>query len=469
METDQNPNQPQFSYPEPGNDQNSFLQSTTARVIMVGLLTLVLLIPLQYVKSLIEERSLRQDEVSKEITQSWGGSVYFYGPVLKVPYKVVSETEVTDKVTKKVTVQRSAYTDYAYFFPEALKADINVQTQPKRRSKYESAVFSSKMDLKGHYPVPDFSTRGILPENIEWEKASILINTDNLKSIKGGVNIDLNGKLYAFEPAARENENDSIATLETPAINLRESFGSNMPFNLRINYDGSKQIAIVPIGKLTEAKMRSNWASPKFSGNFLPDSNTITPSGFNADWKISHLNRSFVQQHFTNLPDLKKYAFEVQFLIMVNEYQQNERASKYGFLVIGLTFLIFFLIQTISKISIHIFQYGMIGIALIMFYTLLIAITEHSSFRLAYVIAGVAVVAMIGLYSISILKNKKFPLFIASALTALYSFIYVIIQLENYALLAGSIGLFLILGAVMYFSRKIDWNNSHSPSQPKYS
>jgi inner membrane protein len=217
---------------------------------------------------------------------------------------------------------------------------------------------------------------------------------------------------------------------------------------------------MVPIGKLTETKITSNWPTPGFDGNFLPEKKTMGDNGFTANWKISHLNRPFVQQYFTALPNLGRYAFNVKFLIPVDEYQQNERAAKYGFLVIGLTFLIFFLIQSISKISIHIFQYGMIGLALIMFYTLLISITEHSSFRLAYLIAGVAVVVMIGTYSVSILKNKKFPLFIATSLTALYSFIYIIIQLQSYALLAGSIGLFIILGAVMYVSRTIDWNNS---------
>ena len=160
------------------------------------------------------------------------------------------------------------------------------------------------------------------------------------------------------------------------------------------------------------------------------------------------------------MPNLNEFLFGVKLIETVDEYQQNERASKYGFLVIGLTFLIFFLIQSISKISIHIFQYSMIGLALIMFYTLLISITEHSSFSLAYIIAAISVIVMIVLYSFSILKIKKFPLFIGASLTALYTFIFVIIQLENYALLVGSIGLFLILGAVMYFSRKIDWKNN---------
>ena len=145
---------PEFRAPEPGHNNYNFLQSATARVIMVGILTLVLLIPLQYVKNLITERAQLQDEVSAEVTQSWGGEVYFYGPILKVPYKIVNETEVTDKVTKKVTVQRSVYVDYAYFFPEELKATADVETQSKHRSKYESAVFNAKMNFKGHYPAP---------------------------------------------------------------------------------------------------------------------------------------------------------------------------------------------------------------------------------------------------------------------------------------------------------------------------
>jgi inner membrane protein len=208
--------------------------------------------------------------------------------------------------------------------------------------------------------------------------------------------------------------------------------------------------------------MKSNWVSPSFTGNFLPDDKTkkITTSGFLANWKILHINRAFSQQYFGNLPQLEQYAFGVDFVIPVNQYQQNERASKYGFLVIGLTFLIFFLIQSVSKIKIHIFNYSMIGLALIMFYTLLISITEHSSFLKAYITSSISVITLITLYSIAILNNKKFPLFIGAALLSLYTFIYVIIQLENYALLVGSIGLFTILALIMFFSRKIDWNNN---------
>jgi inner membrane protein len=457
METNhqQQENENQSLTPSPG-----FFQSSTAKIIMVGLLTLILLIPLQFVKSLIYERAERQEEVVKEINKKWGGSVYFYGPIIKVPYTIYEQSRLEDAKTKQVTFSRTPHTEYAYFFPDELKAAIDVKTEEKNRANYESVVFNSQMALKGSYTMPDFSSRNIPTEDIQWDKASVIIKTNNIKGIKGGVNISLKGRKHTFEPVGTTG-GDTIATLETRAVNLKEAFaGGAAPFSLNISYNGSEQLKMVPIGKITEATMASNWHSPSFKGNFLPESKNITGTGFTSAWKVSYLNRPFTQQHFETLPNLAEYSFDVDFLIPVDEYQQNERASKYGFLVIGLTFLIFFLIQSVSRISIHIFQYTMIGLALIMFYTLLISITEHSSFRLAYLIAGISVIAMITAYSVSILKNKKFPMFIAGSLTALYSFIYVIIQLENYALLAGSIGLFLILGAVMYFSRKIDWKNT---------
>lgn len=418
-----------------------FFQTTTAKMIMVGILTLVLIIPLALVQELIVERSQRQKEVITETTAKWGNSVYFYGPILKVPYK--------DPM--------SGANNYAYFFPETLNNKTEVtMVKPLERSIYKSNVFTTKMQFDGNYSNPNFASKGIPAENIYWNRAKILIRTTNLKSLKDEVKMKIGKQNLAFESVA-SSTNDSIESLETNYFDY-QSLQNEAKFNFIISFNGSKQVKMVPIGKTTDAKMTSNWNSPNFNGNFSPISRDITDNGFEANWKILHFNRPFAQSYFEVLPELGKYAFAVDFITPVDEYQQSERASKYGFLVIGLTFLIFFLIQSISKINIHIFQYSMIGIALIMFYTLLISITEHSSFSFAYLIAGASVIVMISLYSISILKDKKFPMFIGASLSVLYTFIYVIIQLEDYALLVGSIGLFLILAAVMYFSRKIEWN-----------
>ncbi|TGD58940.1 cell envelope integrity protein CreD [Flavobacterium humi] len=448
------------------NSQNkgSFFQSTTAKMMMVGLLTLVLLIPLEFVKDLISERSQRKQEVVDEVTQLWGKDVVFYGPILKIPYKSYQEYNVTNPKTKTVTIERSATIEYAYFFPEKLNNTSEVKKNTSlKRGIYNNVVFTANMHFDGSFAKPDYAKLGLKEEDLLWDKATIMVKTTNLKSVKSDLNIRLNQQKLDFE--SKPAEDTFYGTLETPAFNYKTlASKETIRFDLLMQYNGSNSVKFIPVGKTTVININSDWDSPSFEGTFAANdtTKTIGKKGFHADWKILDINRSFSQQYTEKIPNLNEYSFGVKLIETVDEYQQNERASKYGFLVIGLTFLIFFLIQSISKISIHIFQYSMIGLALIMFYTLLISITEHSSFTLAYLVAGTSVITMLVLYSVSILKNRKFPMFIGLSLTALYTFIYVIIQLENYALLVGSTGLFLILGAVMYFSRKIDWNNSNA-------
>jgi inner membrane protein len=441
-------------------ETKTFFQSNTAKMIMVGFLTLVLLIPLFFVQDLIRERSVRKTEMVDEVTQLWGRDVQFYGPILRIPYTSYEAYNVTNSKTNVTTIERKAITNYAYFFPNDLKNTSNIKkNESLKRGIFNHVVFTADMAFKGNFTNPNFTKLGIAEENIQWNKASVIVKTTNLKSIKSELKIELNNDKLSFEPLNSDKSEYSV--LATSNFDYKTlASGGKIDFNFAITYNGSNSVKFIPIGKVTNVSVDSDWESPSFEGTFAASdtTKTINKKGFHADWKILDINRTFSQQYAVALPDLDDYLFGVKLIQTVDEYQQNERASKYGFLVIGLTFLIFFLIQSISKINIHIFQYSMIGLALIMFYTLLISITEHSSVCFAYTIAGAGVVAMITLYSISILKNRKFPMFIGIALSVLYSFIYVIIQMEDYALLVGSIGLFLILGAVMYFSRKIDWS-----------
>ena len=442
------------------NLQKSILQSTTAKMLMVGFLTITLLIPLFFVQNLIKERSNRQKEVVDEVSNLWGNEVQFYGPILRIPYKVYQESTVVDETTKQTSFQRNTVIDYAYFFPDQLNnmSDIKKNTSLKR-GIYNNVVFTATMKFDGKFSRPNIEKLQIKEEDVLWDKATVVIKTTNLKSIKSDLKIKLNNQILFFE--SKPEDDKYYGTLESTNFDYNAlASGKNIDFHFTMQYNGSKSISFIPIGKTTKVIVDSDWESPSFNGAFAANNTTkkINKKGFHADWKILDINRSFSQQYASKVPNLKEYSFGVKLIETVDEYQQNERASKYGFLVIGLTFLIFFLIQSISKIDIHIFQYSMIGLALIMFYTLLISITEHSSFSFAYTIAGISVVALISFYSKSILQNNKFPTFIGIALTVLYTFIYVIIQLEDYALLVGSIGLFMILSAVMYFSRKIDWS-----------
>ena len=441
-------------------EEKTFFQSTTAKMLMVGFLTLVLLIPLFFVQDLIRERSQRKNQVVDEVTKLWGKDVLFYGPMLRIPYTTYEESNITNSKTGVVTVEKELVTNYAYFFPNELKNTSTIKkNESLKRGIFNTVVFTADMNFTGNFSNPNFTKLGIPDENIQWNKAALIVKTTNLKSIKSELKIQLNTEKFSFEP--QNSDKSNYSTLATENFDYKALISNEkLNFNFGITYNGSNSVKFIPVGKVTTVSVDSDWESPSFEGSFAASdtTKTISKNGFHADWKILDINRTFTQQYAQEAPDLDEYSFGVKLIKTVDEYQQNERASKYGFLVIGLTFLIFFLIQSISKVNIHIFQYSMIGIALIMFYTLLISITEHSTFSFAYTLTGIAVVAMITLYSISILKNKKFPMFIGISLTVLYSFIYVIIQMEDYALLVGSIGLFLILGAVMYFSRKIDWS-----------
>ncbi|CAL2056644.1 cell envelope integrity protein CreD [Tenacibaculum sp. 190524A05c] len=451
--------------------------SISARMLMVGLLILILLIPLSYVKDLIRERQYNQKAVINEINQKWGGEVLLYGPMLKVPYKTYKIKHIYNQATKTNQEETIESIRYAYFFPNQLGIQTTVNPQQKKRGIYETAVYGSEININGNFTKPDFSELDIQEKDILWEKSKLIIETSNLKGVSSLVEIQFHKNKYAFESKYDNDHTNSngdvydanarsysylnLHKLESKSIKKEDlPLEKAVEFSLKMNVNGSKQIRFIPVGKETNVNIKSNWTTANFLGEYLPyNPDKIKEDGFDAKWKVLDINRPFPQQSFNGIPNLKKYAFGVNFMIPVDQYQKSERSAKYGFLVIALTFLVFFLIQTMSKIAIHPFQYLMIGIALTMFYTLLISISEHSNFLKAYIIAGTAVVVLITLYSKSILKTFKFPMFIGISLTALYTFIFIIIQLESYALLVGSVGLFVILASVMYASRKIDWQN----------
>lgn len=439
--------------------------SLTARMLMIGILIIVLLIPLSYIESLINERATRQESVVNEINEKWGNEVLLYGPILKIPYKTYTEKIITTSNAKENRTEKIESINYAYFFPKKLDMKANINPEEKKRGIYKTSVYKSEIAITGNFEKPNFSIIDVKEEDVLWDKSIVLIKTSNLKGINNQVEILFENESFPFLPKYEDtykelNTKISLNNLETSAIKKEAiQLLTTNKFSIKLTLSGSKQISVIPIGKETDLSITSNWKTANFIGNFLPlNTNKITENGFNAKWKVLHINRPFQQEYFNNLPNLNEFAFGVNFMIPVDEYQKSERSAKYGFLVISLTFLIFFLIQSISKINIHPFQYLMIGLALTLFYTLLISISEHCNFLKAYLIAGSSVIVLITLYSKSILKTFKFPLFIGVSLSALYTFIFVIIQLENYALLVGSLGLFIILSIIMYTSRKIDWN-----------
>jgi len=441
------------------NFGNWLKESITARMLIVGFLLLVLLIPLSSVKSLIHERASRQKEVIQEINSKWGNEVMLSGPILKIPYKTYKEISLYNKEKKSFYNTTKTIIKYAFLFPDKLDIVSTVKTKPLHRSIYKSVVYTADIKVMGNFPKIDLSFKDIPSKEIMWNKITLLIKTSNLKGIRNTMKVAFNSQSIQMSPIYDENYLNTIQSGYIKSLTKEAKTSNIFSFNIKVN--GSESLKFIPIGKKTIASLESNWKSPSFTGKFLPEdgSRKITANGFKSTWKVLQINRQFEQVFFKRIPNLRSFAFGTNFIIPVDEYQKSVRSSKYGFMVIGITLLVFLLIQLVSKIYIHPFQYAMIGLALIMFYTLLISISEHSTFSRAYFIAGISVLSLITIYSKALLKGFKFPLLIAFSLAALYSFIYVIIQLENYALLVGSIGLFIILAIIMFVSRKVDWSN----------
>ena len=224
-----------------------------------------------------------------------------------------------------------------------------------------------------------------------------------------------------------------------------------------LDLKGSQLLYFTPVGKVTDINLHSKWNNPSFNGAFLPDSRDISGKGFTANWNVLQLNRNYPQVWSNNRHKINNSSFGLNLLLPVDNYQKSYRSIKYAVLFIGFTFLVFFFIEVLNKVFIHPIQYILVGISLVVFYTLLLSISEHLKYNIAFIISAISTLILISGYVKAILKSNKLSFLITGILTILYTFIFVIIQLQDYALLIGSIGIFLILGLVMYFSRKIDW------------
>jgi inner membrane protein len=242
-------------------------------------------------------------------------------------------------------------------------------------------------------------------------------------------------------------------------IRIAKNDSSNYKFSLDFDLKGSQMLYFIPVGEVTDVNIASSWANPSFNGAFLPDNRTVSDSGFTANWNILHLNRNFPQQWIGSLQRIDYSAFGIDLLLPVDSYLKSMRSIKYAILFIGFTFLVFFFVEVLNKVFIHPVQYVLVGIALVVFYTLLLSISEHLTYNLAFLVSAVATLLLIIGYVKAILKSNMLTFLIGGILSVLYTFIFVIIQLQDYALLIGSIGIFIILSLVMYFSRKIDWYN----------
>jgi inner membrane protein len=233
-------------------------------------------------------------------------------------------------------------------------------------------------------------------------------------------------------------------------------------FQFELSLNGSDHLYFVPVGKSTNIRMRSSWMHPRFDGAFLPDRRDITDGGFKADWNVLHLNRNFPQSWKGNAYHTDESAFGSFLILPVDQYQKTMRSAKYAIMFIALTFMIFFFVEILNRRRIHPVQYLLVGLSISIFYVLLLSLGEQIGFNLSYLVSGVAIVGLITGYVAGIFRHVKLTLILGICLVLLYAFLFILIQLKDYALLLGSIGLFIAMGLIMYTSRNVDWYSTTS-------
>ncbi len=419
---------------------------------VIAFLVLILLIPTSIVRSLIKERENTQLLAISEVSEKWGNGQEITGPFISIPY---------DKYLKKYSKKDSTSTvvrvrEYIHLLPKNLNIKGNISPEKKYRGIYEVVVYDSKVKVSGNFSEIDLSVLDIISDNIHFDKATLNIGISDLKGIEKQVNVNWMNKELNFNSGLSNND------VVSSGINVKLSNFKTTDFNdfsLSISIKGSQYLYFLPFGKTTDVHIKSDWTTPSFTGKYLPDSRTVNEEGFDAKWNVLHLNRNYPQVWKGDGVNTLSSYFGIDLLLPMDNYKKSDRISKYAILFLGLTFLVFFFIEILNKVFIHPVQYILVGLAIIVFYVLLLSFSEHVYFNIAYLMAALLTLASVSLYVYAILKSKKLASIVFGMLLILYLFIFIIIQLEGYALLVGSIGLFTILSSVMYFSRKIDWYN----------
>ena len=427
--------------------QPSFWQRNklVLKSFFIGFLVLALLVPTFLIMYLVNERKERKQEVTREISNKWSASQTITGPFLILPYS---------RIENNVQVKK-----YLYVLPETLDINGTIEPEIRYRSIYKVPVYTARpLVLKGNFSKHSLHSVNIDPASVQWNEAKLCVGITDLKGLKEQ-SVKWNSQLLAMEPGMPESSFTEQGI--SASLPLDTSFiNGETDFEVQLNLQGSEKLFFTPLGSNTTAHVASKWNNPAFDGRYLPDTEQVDKNGFMADWRVSRFNRDFPKL-ITN-ETVAKYsiagsAFGVELLSPFDAYAQTMRSLKYAILIIALTFFAYFFTEIFQRRPVHPLQYILIGMALVVFYILLLSLSEYVIFPWAYLSAASATVILLSWYTLSIFKKAKTTFIFATLLSVLYLFIYVLIQMQDNALLFGSVGLFVLLALAMYLSRKIDW------------
>ncbi|MCB0569980.1 MAG: cell envelope integrity protein CreD [Phaeodactylibacter sp.] len=440
--------------------------SVTLKLFVVGILILILLIPVSMVTSLIREREGIRDEAVREVSSKWGMSQTLAGPVISVPYEQVLQSDEGKPVVSQ---------GYAHFLPDSLSFEGQIGPQKRYRGIYVVVLYNARLRVSGHFTGLNAAALSIPESSLKWEDALFTFGISDMKGVESAIPVQMNDTSYQFGPGTVTN--DIFASGANFPISLAKGTDTKLDFSFELNLNGSTGLYFAPFGKATLVNLQSPWPDPSFEGAFLPDTREVSADGFSAQWQVLQLNRNYPQQgvgayisdfsvdnkgayyYEDSSTHNSANAFGLRLLLPIDEYQKTMRSAKYAAYFVLITFLAFFFIEVLSRKRLHPIQYILVGAAIILFYILLLSVSEHLKFDTAYLIGCMTTLALITGYCYFILDNRRLTLMIFGILAILYGFFYSLLQLQDYALLLGSLGLLLILATIMYLTRRIDWYN----------
>lgn len=416
------------------------------KIALILFLALLLWIPTALVQGLVHERKNRKAEVMQDIGNKWASRQTFTGPVLVLPFvkSVVNDKGKTEN-----------YQQHAYFTPESLFVSGKVGTELRKYSIFEAVLYKGTLTVKGDFNPPNLQALGIASDKVRWKDAFVTVGISDLRGIASQPVLEVEGKKLNFNSGTKGTMDSN--GLYAP-LNLENPFDKKQRFSMVLDLKGSEGISFVPIANLTDVRLQSAWQSPSYMGAFLPSTRSDNnQNGFSSHWQVFGLNRNIPKQWTSDTKPYLGDDFGVNLLIPVDNYAKTERAIKYALLLIVLSFLAFFAIELLSKRRVHPLQYLLIGLALVIFFTLLLSFSEYIAFNWAYILATLMTVGLVGWYAGQLFKERKFMFLVGGTLLTLYGFIFTMLQLEDFALLVGSVGLFVIIGLMMYLSKQIEW------------
>jgi len=454
------------SNPAPGPAMALFLQRcvTPLKLAGVTLLILLLLIPLQMIRSVLRERLSRRDAAVSEIMSSWGREQTIIGPVLIVPYQYAvkswKEEPIGGGKIERVEVTETVVAS-AYFLPATLKIQGAVTPRKLHRGIYEAVVYSGNLELAGQFDRPDFRALRIDEADVLWDDAVVTFAIPDLRGVKGMLELEWGGDRVPLMPGSRLP--GFASGLHAKAGGLKVGEGA-IPVKMELGLSGSGELRFSPVGAQTSVKLASPWPDPSFRGAFLPDDRKISANGFEAAWEVSHYGRGYAQQWSDqqaaagiNPSSSASSEFGVTFYSAVDAYRNVERATKYGALFLVMVFTAFFLFEILSSLRIHLFQYAVVGAAMSLFYLGLLSLSEFVGFGLSYLAVAAVTTLLIWFYCAKALGSGRRSWILVGLLAAIYGFLYVALQLRDYSLLFGTAGLFVALGIVIAVTRNLDW------------